>query len=64
MFRIGQALGFAALIAGVLFISHVAAEVLGPGAALVTAFITASLQVKVAMLISISAAPRRLSDFA
>ena len=30
----------------------------------VTAFITASLQVKVAMLISISTAPRRLSDIA
>ena len=49
MFRIGQALGFAALIAGVLFISHVAAEVLGPGAALVTAFITALAELHAAV---------------
>lgn len=49
MFRIGQALGFAALIAGVLFVSHVAAQWLGPNAALATAFVTALAELHAAV---------------
>lgn len=48
MFRIGQALGFAALIAGVLFVSHLAAHWLGPNAALATTFLTALAELQAA----------------
>lgn len=48
MFRIGHALGFAALIAGVLFVSHVAAQWLGPNAALGAAFLTALAELQAA----------------
>ena len=48
MFRIGHALGFAALIAGVLFVSHVAAQWLGPNAALAAAFLTALAELQAA----------------
>ncbi len=48
MFRIGQAIGFAALIAGVLVVSHLAARWLGPNAALVTAFLTALAELQAA----------------
>lgn len=49
MFRIGQAIGFAMLIAGVLFVSQVAAQWLGPGAALATAFLTALAELHAAV---------------
>src|SRR5690606_1538196 len=48
MFRIGQATGLAALIAGVLVVSHVAAHWLGPNAALATAFLTALAELQAA----------------
>jgi len=48
MFRIRQAIGFAALIAGVLFVSHVAAQWLGPKAALAAAFLTALAELQAA----------------
>ena len=48
MFRIGQAIGFAALIAGVLFVSHVAAQLLGAKAALAAAFLTALAELQAA----------------
>ena len=48
MFRIGQAIGFAALIAGVLFVSHLAAQWLGPQAALAAAFLTALAELQAA----------------
>ncbi|TYT26273.1 MgtC/SapB family protein [Luteimonas viscosa] len=48
MFRIGQAIGLAALIAGVLVVSHVAAHWLGPNAALATAFLTALAELQAA----------------
>src|SRR5690606_3603821 len=48
MFRIGQATGLAALIAGVLVVSHVAAHWLGPEAALATAFLTALAELQAA----------------
>lgn len=49
MFRIRQAIGFAALIAAVLFVSQVAAQLLGPNAALATAFITALAELHAAV---------------
>ena len=49
MFRIRQAIGFALLIAGVLFVSHVAARSLGPNAALATAFLTALAELHAAV---------------
>ena len=49
MFRIGQAIGLAALIAGVLFVSHVAAQWLGPNAALAAAFLTALAELHAAV---------------
>lgn len=49
MFRIGQALGFAAIIAGVLFVSHIAAQWLGPNAALAAAFLTALAELHAAV---------------
>lgn len=48
MFRIRQAIGFAALIAAVLFVSRVAAELLGPNAALAAAFLTALAELQAA----------------
>ncbi|MFA7506419.1 MAG: DUF4010 domain-containing protein [Burkholderiaceae bacterium] len=48
MFRIGQAIGFAVLIAGVLVVSHVAGHWLGPNAALATAFLTALAELQAA----------------
>lgn len=48
MFRIGQAIGFAALIAGVLFVAHVAAQWLGAKAALAAAFLTALAELQAA----------------
>ena len=48
MFRIDQALGLAALIAGVLFLSQVAAQWLGPKAALGAAFLTALAELQAA----------------
>ncbi|MBP6797838.1 MAG: DUF4010 domain-containing protein [Luteimonas sp.] len=48
MFRIRQAVGFAALIAGVLFVAHVAAQLLGAKAALVAAFLTALAELQAA----------------
>ena len=48
MFRIGQAVGFAALIAGVMFASQLAAHWLGPSAALATAFLTALAELQAA----------------
>ncbi len=48
MFRIGQAIGLAALISAVLVISHVAAHWLGPEAALATAFLTALAELQAA----------------
>ena len=49
MFRIGQALGLAALIAGVLFLSQLAAQWLGPGAALAAAMLTALAELHAAV---------------
>ena len=49
MFRIGQALGLAALIAGVLFLSQLAAQWLGPGAALAAALLTALAELHAAV---------------
>ena len=48
MFRIRQAVGFAALIAGVLFVAHVAAQLLGAKAALAAAFLTALAELQAA----------------
>ncbi|WP_202843631.1 MgtC/SapB family protein [Luteimonas saliphila] len=48
MFRIGHAIGLAALIAGVLVVSHVAGHWLGPNAALATAFLTALAELQAA----------------
>ena len=48
MFRIGQAIGLALLIAAVLVVSHAAARWLGPGAALATAFLTALAELQAA----------------
>lgn len=48
MFRIGQAISLAALIAGVLIVSHIAAHWLGPNAALATAFLTALAELQAA----------------
>src|SRR5690606_18291321 len=48
MFRIGQALGLAALIAGVLFLAQVAAQWLGPKAALGAALLTALAELQAA----------------
>lgn len=49
MFRIRHALGIAALIAGVLFISRVAAEWLGPNAALAAALFAALAELQAAV---------------
>ena len=49
MFRIGQALGLAVLIAAVLFVARVAAEWLGPNAALAAAFLTALAELHAAV---------------
>lgn len=49
MFRIGQAIGLAALIAGVLFVAQVAAHWLGPNAALAAAFLTALAELHAAV---------------
>src|SRR5690606_985863 len=48
MFRIGQAIGLAVLISGVLVLSHMAAHWLGPEAALATAFLTALAELQAA----------------
>ena len=48
MFRIGQAIGLAALISVVLVVSHVAGYWLGPEAALATAFLTALAELQAA----------------
>jgi uncharacterized membrane protein (DUF4010 family) len=49
MFRIRHALGFAVLIAGVLFVSRVAAEWLGPNAALAAAYVAALAELHAAV---------------
>ncbi len=49
MFRIGHAIGFAALIAGVLFASQAAVHWLGSGAAMATAFLTALAELQAAV---------------
>ena len=48
MFRLGQAIGFAVLISGVLVVSHIAGHWLGPNAALATAFLTALAELQAA----------------
>src|SRR5690606_3413585 len=48
MFRIGEAIGLAALVAGVLVVSHIAGHWLGPNAALATAFLTALAELQAA----------------
>ncbi len=49
MFRIGHALGLATLIAGVLLLSQLAAQWLGPGAALAAALLTALAELHAAV---------------
>lgn len=49
MFRIRHALGFAVMIAGVLFASRVAAEWLGPNAALTAAYVAALAELHAAV---------------
>ena len=49
MFRIGHALGLAVLIAGVLLLSQLAAQWLGPGAALAAALLTALAELHAAV---------------
>lgn len=48
MFRIGQAIGLAALISAVLIVSHVAGHWLGPEAALATTIVTAFAELQAA----------------